>query len=44
MLEDVTRNRAWFSPNSLERSMVDFIRFSLHAGIGFRENGPAGEV
>lgn len=31
-LEDVTLHRPWLSRRQLRRSMVDFIRFSLHAG------------
>ncbi|HYE34974.1 glycosyltransferase family 2 protein [Methylocaldum sp.] len=38
-LEDVTLHRPWLSRRQLRRSMVDFIRFSLHAGAGIREQG-----
>lgn len=33
-LEDVTLYRAWLDPRQFRRSMVDYIRFSLHCGIG----------
>lgn len=33
-LEDVTLHRRWLSRRQLRRSMIDFIRFSLHAGTG----------
>ena len=37
--EDVTLHRDWLSRRQLRRSMIDFIRFSLHCGIGFLEQG-----
>lgn len=36
-LEDVTMHRPWLSRRQLRRSMVDFIRFSFHAGTGLLE-------
>jgi glycosyltransferase involved in cell wall biosynthesis len=33
-LEDVTIYRPWLSRRQFRRSMVDYIRFSLHCGIG----------
>lgn len=33
-LEDVTLHRAWLSKRQLRRSMIDYIRFSLHCGQG----------
>lgn len=37
-LEDVTLHRLWLSRRQLKRSMIDFIRFSLHCGVGpFRQ-------
>jgi glycosyltransferase involved in cell wall biosynthesis len=36
-LEDVTIYRPWLNPRQLRRSMIDFIRFSLHSGIGLLE-------
>lgn len=33
-LEDVTLHRPWLSPRQLRRSMIDFVRFSLHCGQG----------
>ena len=36
-LEDVTMHRPWLSPRQLRRSMIDFIRFSFHAGTGLLE-------
>jgi glycosyltransferase involved in cell wall biosynthesis len=38
-LEDVIRHRPWLSRRQLRRSMIDFVRFSLHAGDGLREQG-----
>jgi glycosyltransferase involved in cell wall biosynthesis len=38
-LEDVTLHRAWLSRRQFRRSMIDFIRFSLHCG-----KGPLGQV
>lgn len=38
-LEDVTLYRPWLSRRQLRRSMIDFIRFSLHAGVGLAEQG-----
>lgn len=34
-LEDVTLYRGWLSRRQLRRSMIDYIRFSLHSGTGF---------
>lgn len=33
-LEDVTLYRPWLSRRQLRRSMIDYIRFSLHCGMG----------
>lgn len=38
-LEDLTLHRPWLSRRQLRRSTIDFIRFSLHVGIGLREQG-----
>jgi glycosyltransferase involved in cell wall biosynthesis len=38
-LEDVTLHRPWLSRRQLRRSMVDFIRFSFHAGDGLIRQG-----
>ena len=35
--EDVTLHRDWLSGRQRRRSMIDFIRFSKHCGIGFLE-------
>ena len=37
--EDVTLHRDWLSWRQRRRSMIDFIRFSLHCAIGFLEQG-----
>lgn len=37
--EDVTLHRDWLSWRQRRRSMIDFIRFSMHCGIGFLEQG-----
>ena len=37
--EDVTLHRDWLSWRQRRRSMIDFIRFSKHCGIGFLEQG-----
>ena len=33
--EDVTLYRDWLSRRQFRRSMIDYIRFSIHSGIGF---------
>ena len=38
-LEDVTLHRPWLSRRQLRRSLIDFIRFSLHCGVGFWRQG-----
>jgi len=38
-LEDVVRHRPWLGRRQLRRSMIDFIRFSFHAGSGLLEQG-----
>lgn len=37
--EEITLHRAWLSRRQLRRSTVDFIRFSLHCGMGVLEQG-----
>lgn len=32
--EEISLHRAWLNPRQLRRSTVDFIRFSLHCGMG----------
>lgn len=38
-LEDVTLYRNWLSRRQLRRSMIDYVRFSLHCGLGFLAQG-----
>ncbi len=35
-LEEVTLFRSWLSRRQLRRSMIDYIRYSLHSRVGFR--------
>ncbi len=38
-LEDITLHRSWLKARQLRRSTIDFIRYSLHLGQGFRQQG-----
>lgn len=38
-LEDVTLHRAWLSSRQFRRSMIDYIRYSLHAGESWSRQG-----